>query len=116
MLLWDVRTAMEEKEARTIQGILDKNKSKNSYYIMVHPNWTGPDMEVMKTTYMLLDKKPPEMLGTKLYLVDNKKGTVTKEWELPLDVLVPTECLDVHNTIESVHNSAKSVAPVICVS
>lgn len=116
MLLWDVRTALEEQESRTIQDILTKNRSKESYYILVHANWTGNGMDVLKTKYLIMDKKPPRMLGTKLYLVNNIRGTLEQLWELPLDVLVPTEYLNMHIPNVSVHDDAKTVAPVICVS
>jgi len=114
--LWDVRSAMEEKESRMIEGIVAKNRKRESYYIFIHANWTSHDMNELKTTYMLRSTKPPEMLGTKLYYVDNTKGSITKEWELPMDVIVPGEYLDMANPSESVAISAKKVAPSIVMS
>lgn len=115
-LLWDVRTAMEEKEARTIEKIINSNLNKKSYYIFVHANWINHDCEVMKTTYMLMSRRPPKMLGTKLYIVNNQSGKIKKLWELPMDVLVPGECLDMQSNNTGVLDSVKSIAPVIQVS
>lgn len=115
-LLWDVRSAMEEKESIMMQSIIDKNKDKDSYYVQVCANWTNHFCEEMKTTYILRSQEPPKMLGSKLYKIDNRKGIINKEWELPMDVLVPEQDLDIHNQSETVHESVKSIAPVIQVS
>lgn len=115
-LLWDVRSAMEEKESRTIQGIIEKHKNKKSYYIFIHANWTDHAMSRMKTTYMLRSTKPPKMLGTKLYYVDNDKGALSKEWELPMDLIVPMDLLDMSKSSEGVMDSVKSIAPVVQMS
>ena len=89
MLLWEVRTQMEAKEAATIENIINNNLHKKSYYLFIHANWTGHGLNELKTTYVLMSKKPPKMLGTKLYLIDNTQGTIEKIWELPMDVIVP---------------------------
>jgi hypothetical protein len=115
-LLWDVRSALEEKEANMMQDIINKNKNKDSYYVQVCANWTTNACDEMKTTYILRSEEPPKMLGSKLYKIDNKKGSIIKEWELPMDVLVPEQDLDIHNQSETVHESVKSIAPVIQVS
>lgn len=115
-LLWDVRSALEQGEAEQLQRILDKNRSKDSYYIFKHSNWTNHDCNEMKSTYMLMSRKPPKMLGTVLWLVDNTKGTITKEWELPFDSVCFSEFLDPHNPQEFVHESAKDISGVIQLS
>lgn len=116
MLLWDVREAMEANEAKVLEGIIEKHKSKKSYYIFKHSNWTGLGMETMKSTYMLRSTMPPKMLGTVLWMVDNEKGTINRIWDLPLDILVPGEYLDQHSSNELVVESAKSISNSICIS
>lgn len=116
MLLWDVREAMEANEAKMLEGIIEKNKSKKSYYIFKHSNWTGHGMDTMKSTYMLRSSMPPRMLGTVLWKVDNEKGSIHRIWDLPLDVMVPGEYLDPHNSNELVHASAQTISGSICVS
>lgn len=115
-LLWDVRSEMEKNEAQMLESIISKNKLKSSYYIFKHSNWTNHDMNVMKSTYMLRSDKPPQMLGTVLWHVDNKKGTLKRVWDLPLDVMVDSDLLDPDNSLEHVVESAKQVAPAIVVS
>lgn len=114
-LLWSVREALEKNEAEVLQGILDrpKQKAKSEYYILKHSNWTGHGMDTMKSTYMLRSSRPPKMLGTVLWHVNNKRGTIEKIWELPLDVDCDREFLDPHNPQEFVAESAKDIQNVI---
>jgi hypothetical protein len=114
-LLWSVREAMERGEADMLQGIIDrpKQKAKEEYYILKHSNWTGNGLDTLKSTYMLRSTKPPKMLGTVLWHVNNKKGTIDKIWELPLDVDCDREFLDPHNPQEIVHNSASDIKGAI---
>lgn len=117
-LVWDVRSALEENEAAMLRSIMERPKQKaaTSYYIFKHSNWTGNGMEAIKSTYMLMSKKPPKMLGTCLWLVDNKKGTISKEWELPLDVSLDPSTLDVGSPQEVVQASALDMKPAIMLS
>ncbi len=115
-LLWDVRSALEEGEAKMLEGIIEKNKSKTSYYIFKHSNWTGHGMDTMKSTYMLMSKKPMKMLGTILWLVDNVKGSLTKLWELPLDIDLEPGTLDVGVGQKAVHDSMGGVQQSIILS
>jgi hypothetical protein len=115
-LLWDVRSALEEGEARMIEGIIAKNKNKKSYYIFKHSNWTGNGMETLKSTYMLRSTKPPKLLGTILWLVDNEKGSLTKIWELPHDVSVDSSFLDIHSPQAHIAKSAEDIAGAVVLS
>jgi len=116
MLLWDARTELEANEAKMLEDIINKNRHKESYYIFKHSNWTGNDLNVMKTTYMLRSSKPPKILGTILWLVDNTKGTLEKIWDLPLDVIVPTEYLDTDSVNEHIAQSAKDIKEAVVLS
>ena len=115
-LLWDVRSALEENEAKQLEGIIEKNKSKQSYYVFKHTNWTGNGMDTLKSTYMLMSKKPPKMLGTILWLVDNVKGSLTKIWELPLDLDLDPSLLGSGTGQETVFDSMKGVESSILLS
>lgn len=117
-LLWDVRTALEENEARMLEMIMARPKQKKipKYWILKHSNWTNHDMYEMKSTYMIRSSKPPKMLGTVLWKVDNNAGTITKVWELPLDVECFREYLDPHNPQEIVHHSAQDVKGAIVIT
>ncbi len=117
-LLWDVRSALEQDEARKLQEIIDtpKNAKKKSYYILKHSNWTGNGRDVLKSTYMLMSRKPPKMLGTVLWLVDNVKGTIDRIWELPLDIDYVGTHLQDGSGQEIVHDSAQGITPAIVLS
>jgi hypothetical protein len=115
LLLWDVRTAMEEESRKTLEGILNnpKNKKKDSYYILRTSNFTGNHSSVINTKYMLLDKKPPKMLGTVLWHVDNRNGKLKQEWMLPFDYRNTHDLVDIDNVDGSVMDSSQSLGLAI---
>ena len=115
-LLWDVREAMEKKEAQDLENIIAKNSHKKSYYILKTSQWTNADCEVMKTTYMLRSTLPPRMFNTVLWKVDNVLGTIERLWDLPADVYVPAEYLDTNNEVEAVIKSAQGMDAAISAS
>jgi len=115
-LLWDVRTALEEAEAKKLEEIINGNTSKKSYYIFKASNWTGNDSNVLKDTYMLMSRKPPKMLGTVLWLVDNVKGSLSRIWDLPMDLNVDPTLLDSNNEQAHVADSAQGVEGAILLS
>jgi hypothetical protein len=112
-LLWDVRSALEQDEAKMLNSIIAKYAHKESYYILKVSNWTNHDCNVLKSSYQLRSTKPPKMLGTVLWLVDNKKGSFEKIWELPLDVHCAREFLDPHNPQQIVAESAADISGAI---
>ena len=114
-LLWSVREALEQGEADMLNSIINrpKQKDKDEYYILKHSNWTGNGLDTLKSTYILKSTKPPKMLGTVLWHVNNKKGTIDKIWELPLDVDCDREFLDLHNPQQHVVQSAMDIRPAI---
>lgn len=104
-LLWDIRTQMENDEAKIIEGILDKHSNKHSYYIWKYANWTGNDSMVLKATYRLVSKPPLKLLGSVCWLVKNKEGTITKLWDLPHDHNIDPTLFDPDNVVEDVQKS-----------
>ncbi|MFW9872313.1 MAG: hypothetical protein ACFFG0_04355 [Candidatus Thorarchaeota archaeon] len=85
--LGEIRQEMEKCEVKTLEGIIDKYKHKQSYYILKHSNWEGEWSSIMRTKYALRSTKPKiPLLGTKLWLVDNIKGTISLIYDLPMDI------------------------------
>jgi len=85
--LGELRDAMNDGEEKQVSAIIDKYADKSSYYLLKYSNWEGQYSSVLRTKYTLQSKKPPiPLLGTKLWLIDNRAGTITLEWELPMDV------------------------------
>lgn len=91
--LGEVRQEMEKNEARMVESIIDANADKTSYYILKYSNWEGQFSNTLRTKYTLWSKKPVvPMIGTKLWLIDNSKGTITLEWDLPMDIINANIC------------------------
>lgn len=114
--LWEIREQMEANEAVQLENIVNSNFKKDSYYIFKHSNWDGNFSNVMKSVYMLRSTKPPKMLGSVLWYVDNKEGSISRIWELPFDVDVPTEFLDPGAPQEHIAESVADIRSAIVLS
>ncbi len=91
--LGELRAQMEKGEAASLESIIDQNFNKTSYYIWKHSNWEGHTSNVMRTKYTLITTKPRiPIIGTKLWLVDNERGVLTLEWDLPMDIINADVC------------------------
>jgi hypothetical protein len=105
ILLGDIRGEIAKELQRSILKVVDKHKDKESYFILV---WAGIDLEndIVNTKIILLDKKPPKMLGTLLYFVDKRIGKIERVWALPLDIPIyePSE-----EVVEEVLRSSKNM-------
>lgn len=87
MQLGELRTAFENDEVAMLESIIDKYTRKDSYYIFKTSQWEGMSSNVIRTKYTLQSKKPGiAIFGSKLWFVDNRNGTIRKEWDLPLDI------------------------------
>lgn len=85
--LGEVREAMEANELKILDSIVARNKGKTSYYIWKHSNWEGQHSTIMRTKYQLRNHKPPiPLIGTKVWYVDNHRGTISLEWDLGMDI------------------------------
>lgn len=111
-----VRREMEINEAKKLEEIINTNLKKKSYYIFKNSNWRGNDSFEMKSVYMLMSRKPPKMLGTVLWLVDNVKGSLSKIWDLPMDVAVDPNLFDRDAAQKSVHDSMAGLEGSILLS
>ncbi len=84
----DIHTTRNELSANhrlELEKIINAHKGKENYYILVHAKW-NPLLEVIETKYILCSLKPvTRFLGTMLYYVDNKKGSLKRVWCLPYD-------------------------------
>lgn len=105
ILLGDLREEIAKEIQRSILDVVDQYKYKESFYLLV---WAGIDIEtgIINTRLIILDRKPPKMLGTLLYYVDNKKEIIERIWALPLDIPIyePGE-----EVIQEVWESARDV-------
>lgn len=79
----------EGEEAKKIESILNSENAlrRKSYYLFKFTNWTSQFGNEMRTTYQMRSTKPPvPILGSKLWLIDNDRGAITKVWDLARDV------------------------------
>lgn len=85
--LGETRQAMtKDVMQKDIEPIIQKMKNETrKYYILIHAKKVpGNEMVIWKKIIVLFNK-PPRMLGTMVFGVDNQQGLLTIEWTLPLD-------------------------------
>lgn len=105
--LGEVRQGLEDNEAKVLESIIETNSQKDSYFILKHSNWEGMYSNVLRTRYSLRSRKPKiPIIGTKLWLVDNREGTLTLEWDLPMDIIGIEPFVDQDNIVKNNFNSA----------
>ena len=67
--------------------ISENRHRREPYYILVTGDWYA-DYTQFRLNISPRDVKPPVMLNTMLWLVDNTKGSITEVWVLPKDAPV----------------------------
>ena len=91
----DLRPELAIETQKKVVGILDDNKHRYSYYLLMHTNYdriasAKYGAKAIRTTFMILDEEPPKMLGSHCFFINNRFGKpITELWALPLDI--PTE-------------------------
>jgi hypothetical protein len=107
IILGDLRAEIaKETQRMVLLKILDKFKYKESYYIFITEEKQA-NPQIIKTKILILDRKPPKMLGSCLYFVDNKLGIFEPVWELPFDYDLDVELSD--KVVEPILKSAKGM-------
>lgn len=98
--LGTARNELVYEHRRQIEKIINKNKKKDNYYILVH-TMNNPFTRNIHDKYILTSMMPERILGTILYYVDNKKGLLKRIWCLPLDRtnVIPEAILDKEHTV-----------------
>jgi hypothetical protein len=87
----DISYALEEACRKRLTQIMEMKKRKARYYILIVMKG-GPD-GILTWKFILSDVKPPRMIGTVCYRVDNLKGELFREWVLPADVPLQDSCV-----------------------
>ena len=92
----DIRTARNEMTMdlkNSLERTIDKHKGKPNYYILVVAYTDLSDNSIIRTKKILLKNKPAPQVGTMLYYVNNKKGTLERIWVLPRDIMQPEDTI-----------------------
>ena len=120
MRIGDLRTELARDLRQQLEKVINKNKRKSRYYILA----TAHQIErgVVETKLVLTRQKPPKMLGTICWHVDNRKGYLQRLWVLPWDIPRPAETIsdepvskqhpEIESTDQGIIESAQDV-PII---
>lgn len=102
LVIGDLRAELEKDLKRSLEKVINQNVKKNIYWILVFSKMEKLDglkatrepregetlinaTTIITTKLVLLSRRPPRMLGTTCYYVDNRAGRLTRLWTLPLD-------------------------------
>lgn len=106
--LRDAAYAMEESLRQIVEYIVNQKGHLAKYYILIHAKTYDTDTIFSKV--IILHCRPPKLLGTVCYEIDNRQGTQRRLWVLPLDWPAPLELLDLDKQApESILRSAQGM-------
>ncbi len=85
LLMGDARSMMGQEVMGKVRKVVDDNQHKKTYHLLVSTRQDPTDERRIRTTILLTDSRPPRMLGTMCFHIDNQKGRARRLWVLPLD-------------------------------
>lgn len=86
MIIGELRQEIGEEVCKELQKAVNEYQHLKKYWILVYTNMDIMMPGVIRTKIMVINKqKPPKMLGSMCFQVDNKKGKTDRLWVLPLD-------------------------------
>lgn len=89
--LRDAAYAMEESLREIVEYIVNRKPHLSRYYILIHAKTYDSDTIFSKV--VILHTRPPKLLGTVCYEIDNRASTQKRLWVLPLDFPVAPQLL-----------------------
>jgi hypothetical protein len=102
--LRDAAYAMEESLRQIVAYIVDRKPHLSRYYLLIHAKTYDTDTIFSKV--VILHRRPPKLLGTVCYEIDNRAGTLRRLWVLPLDFPVLQELLTDQTVPQAIIQSA----------
>lgn len=89
IMLGDVRKQFTASFLRSLEKLIDKHQDKEKYHILVHSRFDAVGKRRIKTVCVILPGEfkveTCKTIGTMCFTIDNKSGTFTKRWVLPMD-------------------------------
>lgn len=95
MTFREARNEMTLELQGMIEKVIDKKKNDRDYYILVASKVNNLNSDVIDNKLILLPERPKDpIIGTILYHVNNKQGTLKRIWVLPRDVMQPESMIN----------------------
>jgi len=108
----EILPCMVAEFERGFDAVLAKNKHRREpYYVLYHANWYANNSQ-LRSVFSPRAKRPPKMLNTMCWLVNNKTGSIKQLWVLPLDAPVEPQIEYEDKIIEPVVESARGM-PIV---
>ena len=103
----DAAYGMEEALRQIVEYVLNRKRHLSRYYLLIHSNTFETDAIYSKVLMLLT--RPPKLLGTVCYEIDNRAGTQRRLWCLPLDFPVPEDLLSEESVPRAIRESQEGV-------
>lgn len=99
---------MTEEFEKGFEACIAKNKHRREpYYILFTADWYK-NGEELRTVFSARDRKPPMMLNTMCWWIDNKSGRAEELWVLPKDA--PIQPVKTGEVNESILKAVKNIS------
>jgi len=86
LLMGDARQMMGKEVLKNIADTVERYQyKKEKYYILITSRIDVMNPKQIRTKIVLHSYRPPELLGSICFFVDNIKGKIDRLWVLPLD-------------------------------
>lgn len=103
----ELRDYLQYDLKNVLQKVINAKKKLPTYYILVHAD-RDPETGGIRTKLVTMNMRPPRMLGTILYRMDNTAGKLERIWCLPFDISTEIES-DLEHPVLEVVKSAKGI-------
>lgn len=105
--LRDAAYAMEESLRQIVEYVINGKRHLPKFYILIHAKTYDTDTIFSKV--VILHQRPPKLLGTVCYAIDNQAGTQRRLWVLPLDMPLPANLVTEGPELRSILESAEGM-------
>jgi len=96
---------MTEEFEKGFEACIAKNKHRREpYFILFTADWYSNDAQ-LRTTFTPFGARPPKMLNTMCWRIDNKTGEARELWVLPKDA--PVQPTKSDGVVESIAEGSK---------
>jgi len=103
----EIIPSMAEEMEKGLKAAIHKNRRRRKpYYILFTADWYR-NSEELRTVFRPSDKRPPMMLNTICWKVDNIRGRVEEQWVLPKDA--PIQPVETDGFVEKIGLDGKKM-------
>ncbi len=109
---FEVEFALEEEHRRQLEAILTSPEMSRLPFYYIFATSRCDHQNIIRTRFVTTKAKPPKLLNSICYKVDNVRGEIRVEWVAPYDVPIPDCLVMPESSDERIIRTAKDL-PVV---